>query len=108
VRVVFIHGEHKTATDPHVAEESYCLADAGWLGTAKHPETTKLLVGELCAIAAKIPVIERGPPCELANCPPCGGGWDFLRPDGHDSGCIRCKPLDLAVGEAAMVSPPQP
>jgi hypothetical protein len=102
-QALFIHGEKDVAADDKVAELSVCLADASWLGTAKHPQTAALIVKELCAVAARIPIIERGPKCDLIDCPPCGGGWDFLRPDGNDSGCVRCKPL-----ADALFTPPAP
>lgn len=109
-RVLFIHGEKSGPGDDMVAQQTICLEDAGHLGTASHPETAKLIVQELCAVAAKVPLIEHGPKCELADCPPCSKAWDFLRPDGNDTSCCGCKPLGMAGGTlpATMLPPPPP
>jgi hypothetical protein len=107
--VLLVCGEKDEVKDESVAQVTIRLADAGPLGVAKHPQTAKLIVAQLCAVAGKIPVIEQGPRCDLPDGPPCGEGWDFLRPDGHDTGCIGCKPMVLA-GEASpatAVAPPE-
>lgn len=104
-RTVLICGEDECAEDDKVALATVRLADAGRHGVTKHPETAASISRELCALAGTIPVAEQGPKCELAGCPPCGGGWDFLRPDGRDSGCVGCKPMALAA--EAIATPPE-
>jgi hypothetical protein len=107
-RVIFIHGEKIGPRDDKVAQQSFCLADGGHLGVAKHPQTTKLIVQELCAVAAKVPIIEHGPRCELADCPPCAAGCEYLRPDGRDASCPGCMPLGIAAGAAPATMLPPP
>lgn len=105
-RVLFMCGEKGSADDDKVAEVTVRLPDGDWCDTAKHPQTAEVIAHLLGCLAAKIPVVEQGPKCELADCPPCGNGWDFLRPDGHDSGCIQCKPMNLAAGTTSATTPP--
>ena len=109
-RVILVCGENDKVEDDKVAEQTVRLADSDEHDTAKHPQTAALIANELCSIAAKIPVVEVGPRCELDGCPPCGNGWDFLRPDGHDSGCVHCKPMGEAGGTppATMLPAPEP
>jgi hypothetical protein len=102
-KVVFICDDKACAEDDKVAELTVRLSDADGWGMAKHPQTAVVIANLLCSVGATIPIVEVGPKCELADCPPCGGGWDFLRPDGHDSGCVGCKPMAQA---AAL--PPAP
>jgi hypothetical protein len=104
-RVLFVCGEKDCAEDERAAELTIRLADCGLTGTAKHPQTARVIVGQLCAVAGKIPVVEQGPRCDLADCPPCGNGWDFLRPDGRDTGCIGCKPMNLAANMPPATAP---
>jgi hypothetical protein len=111
--VLFVCGEKDKVKDDRVAEITLRLADAGVLGVASHPQTAKLIASRLCAIAGTIPVAEVGPKCDVPDCMPCGGGWDFLRPDGHDSGYVGCKPMNLAANsppatELMTLPAPQP
>jgi hypothetical protein len=100
MQVVAIHGAEADARGA-CAAVTYTLTDAGYKGAAGHPQTLKLLLHYLEPVAARVPLVEDGPVVQGPPDPALGraDAWDFLKPDGHDSGCdCGCLPLLIAPG----------
>ncbi len=112
-QVIAIHDDAR-AGKPSFVQQSYCLTDTGCKGTASHPQTLTLLLDLLGGIAWQVPIIEYAPGSEPATLPaptptnrlpaprPLDSRprdeWDFLKPDGNDTGFPGQPPFRLVPG----------
>jgi hypothetical protein len=102
MQVIAIHGD-KDDAGAAGAEVEYTLTDAGHKGAAGHPQTLKLLLHYLEPVAARVPLVEEGP----STGPRAGphDDWDFLEPDGRDTGDCAYLPFQLAPGAPPAAAP---
>jgi hypothetical protein len=98
---LLIHGA-KYHVEASKAQRDVCLGDVGWESVAGHPETTRLLLAELAAVAWRVPVIDDLPGAVPMN-GKAGPGWEFVCPDGQGSGPCGCIPTPVAGWSQASV-----